>query len=160
MLYAYNTIPYAGFLSTDVVKDETTDGGKQPDDSYRVVTFDNGKIKLLSGPAGGWCFMISRKVYRETGKFYYPKGRLFFSDDGDYALRVLDKGFQVGILKDLKVYHATGEYHNRGYKQMFDEKMRDYEKGTGSLHLFRIKISKIVSYKRYMRKLIISAGKN
>jgi O-antigen/teichoic acid export membrane protein len=160
ILSAYNTIPYAGFLSTDVVKDETTNGGKQPDDSYHEETFNDGQIKFLSGPAGGWCFMISRKVYRETGKFYYPKGRLFFSDDGDYALRVLDKGFRVGILKEMKVYHATGEYHNRNYKHMFDEKMRDYEKGTGSLHLLRRKISKILSYKRYMRKLIILESKN
>lgn len=159
IIYAYNSIPNIGFLSTDVIQDETTDGAKQPDDSYLEEEFENGKLKLLIGPAGGWCFIISRKVYNEVGKFYYPRNRIFFPDDGDYSSRVLDHGCKTGILKDLKVYHATGAYHNKQYTEIFKNKIDDYNKGNGNLYHLKRKIQKILFIKRYTRRFLELASK-
>ena len=112
MVSAYKSVPYMGYLVTDVVQDDKTNGGKFSEEYYENKEFLGGRIIIQSGPAGGWCFMISRKVYSEVGKLLTIMSRKFIFEDGDYQLRVASAGFQSGILKDVKVYHATGDYYN------------------------------------------------
>lgn len=126
MITAYKRIPAMGYLSTNVVQDEITNGAKQPDHFYNDQHYDGGKIILQVGPAGGWCFMVSRYVYSTVGKFAQYKDRLFFMEDADYAWRAAYKGFKYGILKSVKVYHATGKTHNIEYSSVYETKMRDY----------------------------------
>jgi O-antigen/teichoic acid export membrane protein/GT2 family glycosyltransferase len=128
MVRAYKRIPAMGYLSSDVVQDETTDGAKQPEHMYTRRTFDDGKIALLVGPAGGWCFMISRYVYSKVGKLAQYNDKMFFMEDEDYANRAADMGFKFGILEGVKVYHATGIVHNKEYQNVYSAKMQDYER--------------------------------
>ncbi len=128
MVTAYKRIPAMGYLSSDVVQDKTTDGAKQPSHMYTLRTFADEKINLLVGPAGGWCFMISRYVYDAVGKLAQFEDKMFFMEDEDYANRVADMGFKFGILKGVKVYHATGIIHNKEFENVYNSKMEDYEK--------------------------------
>lgn len=159
MVYAYKNIPGIGYLSADVVQNEKTDGAKQPDELYKEATYDNGKLKLLVGPAGGWCFMISRSVYNKVGKFYQSNKRIFFMEDMDYANRAIDKGLKVGILKGINVYHATGITQNEAYKEIYEKKMQDYSKGIPIHYRLRMKIRRVFNLKRYVNKLIELAEK-
>jgi len=159
MITAYKSIPNIGYLSADVVQNEMTDGAKQPDEFYREENFNKGNLTLLAGPAGGWCFMISREVYEKVGKFYQSKKRIFFMEDMDYANRIIDKGMKVGIMKGLKVYHATGILQNEAYKEVFERKMRDFEKGIPFFYRVKMKIRRIFSVNRYINKLIELAEK-
>jgi O-antigen/teichoic acid export membrane protein/GT2 family glycosyltransferase len=159
MIAAYKSIPDMGYLSADVIQNEMTDGAKQPDEYYREVKFDKGNLTLLVGPAGGWCFMLSREVYEKVGKFYQSKKRIFFMEDMDYTNRIIDKGMKVGILKGLKVYHATGILQNEAYKEVYERKMKDFEKGTPLYYRIKMKLRRIFSAGRYISKLIELAEK-
>ncbi|MDQ3021926.1 MAG: glycosyltransferase [Bacteroidota bacterium] len=153
MVLAYNKIPRMGFLTADVVQDETTTGAKQPDESYTEELYDDGKIKLLVGPSGGWCFMISREVYHKVGKFLTIKDRIFFGDDDDYVNRVIDKGLKFGILSGLKVYHASGEFYNKNYMNIFENKFEDFNKGYPLIYTIRRKIRRRLGMRRYIAKI-------
>jgi GT2 family glycosyltransferase len=159
MIAAYKSIPDMGYLSADVIQNEMTDGAKQPDEYYREVKLDKGNLTLLVGPAGGWCFMLSREVYEKVGKFYQSKKRIFFMEDMDYTNRIIDKGMKVGILKGLKVYHATGILQNEAYKEVYERKMKDFEKGTPLYYRIKMKLRRIFSAGRYISKLIELAEK-
>jgi O-antigen/teichoic acid export membrane protein/GT2 family glycosyltransferase len=153
MVHAYKSIPNIGYLSTDVIQDEKTHGAKQPDEMYSEQKYCDGSITLLVGPAGGWCFMISRDTYNTVGKFYFAKDRIFFMEDENYANRVINKGLKVGILKDLKVYHATGATFNKDYKQVFDNKMNDYLKGHTIFYKIKQKLASLLSPRKYLAKI-------
>lgn len=112
MVSAYKSVPFMGYLVADVFQDGKTNGAKLSEENYTNKEYYDGKIIIQSGPVGGWCFMISREVYEETGKLLTIMDRKFIFEDGDYQLRVTYSGFQSGILKDVKVYHATGDYYN------------------------------------------------
>ncbi|MBI5403108.1 MAG: glycosyltransferase [Ignavibacteriae bacterium] len=112
MVRAYKSVPCMGYLVADVVQDDKTNGAKFPEERYTSREYFDGKIIVQSGPAGGWCFMISREVYNETGKLLFLKDRKFVFEDGDYQLRISNAGLLSGILKNTKVYHATGDYYN------------------------------------------------
>ena len=150
MLYAYNNIPGISYLATDVVQDETTTGAKFPPERYRSEFFDNGNIELLVGPTGGWCYMISRNIYKDVGKLLQRNDRIFFVEDGNYVNRCINKGYKSGILAGVKVYHATGEYHNKNFKKIFDNKMIDLNSGKEKIFELKRKIRKALSYKRYL----------
>ncbi len=159
MIYAYKNIPYIGYLSSDVIQDETTDGAKHPDQAYSELEYDNSNIKLLVGPTGGWCFMISREVYNKVGKFHQSPKRIFFNEDMDYTNRTINKGLKVGILKGIKVYHATGHFHNKNYMQVFNQKMKDHYMGNSFWYEFKLKVKTLLSLKRYVTKTIELANK-
>jgi O-antigen/teichoic acid export membrane protein/GT2 family glycosyltransferase len=150
---AYKSVPNAGFVSMDVVHDEHTTGGKFHEEAYINEKFRDD-LTFQFGPAGGWCFMVSRKIYNKTGKLYFPKERIFFGDDGDYSIRVLNKGYRVGIIKDLKVYHATGEKHNLAYRETFENKNKDLNSITPFSHRLYLKFQKLLTFKRYKNRFI------
>ncbi|MCB0724851.1 MAG: glycosyltransferase [Ignavibacteriae bacterium] len=152
MVEAYKKIPAMGYMSSNVVQDETTDGAKQPDEMYRDETYDNGNIALQVGPAGGWCFMISRYVYNKIGKLAQHKDAMFFMEDEDYANRVIAKGFKFGLLKNVIVYHATGKVHNKEFGDVFDKKMEDYETAKGKTKGSRI--MNLFNFKRHYYRLL------
>jgi len=108
---------------------------------------------LSVGPTGGWCFMISRKVYEDVGKLLTFSDRIFFSEDGDYLDRIRNKGYRYGILEGVKVYHATGDYHNKEYKAVFDGKYSDYKKGNPAGYRLRMSLKNLVSYRRILLKI-------
>jgi GT2 family glycosyltransferase len=150
----YKTIPNAGFIATDVVNDELTTGARLHEDHYIEEKFSGSKVVFQSGPPGGWCFMVSKRVYLDTGKFYFPKNRIFFGDDGDYSVRVLNKGYRIGIIKGLKVYHATGLHHNEKYKETFDNKMKDLNNDIPYTHKISMILKKLITLKRYRYRFL------
>lgn len=159
MVYAYNNIPFMGYLAADVEQDEMTDGAKQPLEQYTEEIYLDEKIILQTGPTGGWCYMISREVYKEVGKFWYPKNRIFFADDKDYGRRCYDKGLKTGILKDVKVYHATGFVYNKDYKDIYDAKNKDYIVKDPFLYRLKVRFRRFFSLRFYLRRLIEFAGR-
>lgn len=154
MIFAYNSIPGMGYLSTDVIQDETTTGAKAPESVYSSEYYENNKIHLQVGPAGGWCFMVSRSVYKIVGKFAHPKGRIFYGEDGDYVLRMIKHGLKAGILKGLKVYHATGPVNNEQYKKIYENKMNDLERGKNKISLSSRIVNKWFSFHYYYNRLL------
>jgi O-antigen/teichoic acid export membrane protein/GT2 family glycosyltransferase len=152
MVKAYKTIPKMGYLSTNVVRDETTNGAKPPEDMYFTQNYESGKIKLQIGPVGGWCFMISREVYNKVGKFQQIDNRIFFNEDGNYVYRTLRKGYKCGILEDVRVYHATGEFHNKEFQKVYDDKMMDYKKSAHGKENITGKIKKLFQVRFFLQK--------
>ena len=153
MVKAYKTIPQMGYLATNVIQDETTNGAKHPPEMYFKEEFDEGNIILEVGPTGGWCFMISREVYNKIGKFLKFEGRIFFPEDGDYVNRIINNGYKYGILSGVEVYHATGDFHNKNYKKIFDTKHKDFNIGDPFFYSFINKSKRLFSIKRYISKL-------
>lgn len=151
MIHAYKTIPRMGYLAADVVQDETTTGAKYPEDTYINELFDD--VTLQVGMTGGWCFMISRKIYNKVGKFLTYKNRVAFPEDGDYVNRIINKGLRYGILKGVKVYHATGEFHNKKYRKIFNEKHADIAKGDPLWYKIKTAFVQITSIHRHIAKL-------
>ncbi len=152
MIAAYKTVPGMGYLSSDVVQDETTTGAKLSENQYIRDNYC-GNITLLVGPAGGWCFMISRDVYEKTGKLLTYSDRIFFSEDGDYVNRIRNNGYKYGILEGVKVYHAAGEFHNQDYRKVFDEKYIDYRKGYPVSYRMKTRFRNLFAYRKYVSRL-------
>lgn len=144
MMSAFDSDRKLGYLSLDVIQNEHTTGAKLPEDAYKEKILGNGLI-LQTGPAGGWCFMISRRVYNTVGKFRQAKGKIFFGEDGDYVIRCRLKGFFSAILKDVKCFHATGPYYNEKYMEIFENKMSDLKKNKIDIHVLKVKTGQIIN---------------
>lgn len=157
MLTAYNCIPFMGYLATDVVQNEYTNGAKPSQDNYSVKKYCGGKISLLDGPTGGWCFLVSRNVYNETGKFLILKDRVFFLEDGDYIVRLKGKGLKAGILEGVKVFHATGDYYNKEYAGILANKYKSNKLPLPLTYRIKRKLKSIFSLKKLYRKIIDSS---
>ncbi len=160
MLTAYNCIPFMGYLATDVVQNEFTNGAKASPELYQKQSYLNGKYNLLIGPTGGWCFLISREVYNEIGKFLILNDRVFFFEDGDYGIRAMGKGLKVGILEGLKVFHATGDYYNKRYRQILQGKYQSIKINLPFKYRLVRKLKTIFSFKKYFRKIIDASIKS
>lgn len=118
MLHAFTKIPRAGFLAANVVQDEITNGNKPGIENYTAVDYDGVIVEQKAttlGWTGGWCTMTSLEVLSKVGNFPQRRGRVFFSEDGDYARRCIGAGLTVGILRDVVVYHAYGPKANDLY---------------------------------------------
>ncbi len=142
MLRAYKSVPRMGYLSTDVIQNEFTTGAKPDESLYFNKSFDSGSFTVQFGPTGGWCFVISREIYDKIGNFADIKGRIFFSEDGDFLNRLKRRGYRFGILKDVKVFHATGDHYNREYMDIFENKMKDYTENKADEYHKKIKYQK------------------
>jgi GT2 family glycosyltransferase len=153
MITAYKTIPRMGYLSTNVIQDETTNGAKPPEDMYFTQIYEDGEIRLQVGPVGGWCFVISREVYRKVGKFQQINDRIFFNEDGNYVYRTHKKGYKCGILEGVRVYHASGESHNKDYQKVFEDKMTDYKKSAHGRESVIEKFKKLFQIRFFLLKV-------
>lgn len=154
MMKAFSQEPALGYLALDVVQNEHTTGGKFPEEVYREAKYEDD-IVLQIGPAGGWVFMVPRRVYNDVGKLRIMKDKIFFGEDEDYVKRCEIKGYIYGILKNVKCFHATGPYYNSMYRDVFDNKMKDYQKGDWDSHrlarnikLFYAKVKRKIFGKR------------
>lgn len=144
MIRAFEQVPKAGYLAANVVQDEHTGGAKGPDDMY--VTVDHGAgVVIEHGPTGGWCTITSREVLDAIGGFTKAPGRIFFSEDGEFAQRCMRNGLHVGIVRDLVVRHLAGvemnrqygyldicklKYSDPGYEPWLNETLEAMNKGT------------------------------
>lgn len=154
LVSAFKSVPRMGYLSTDVIQNEHTTGAKPQESIYQNESFANGKYVIQFGPAGGWCFIVSRKVYNRVGNFADISGRIFFSEDGDFLNRLKSIGFRFGILKDLKVFHATGDYYNSKYKEVYETKMRDYNNNQADDYHKKLKYQNIFGIKGLFLKFM------
>ena len=153
MVSAYKSVPFMGYMAADVVQDEKTNGAKFTEERYVNKDYFNGAVTIQSGPVGGWCFMISRNVYRETGKLLTIMDRKFIFEDGDYQLRTSQSGFLSGILKGVKVYHATGEYYNNLLGNPLKTKYSDAIKPLPLSYRLSRKLKNFFNFTRKYRKL-------
>jgi len=153
MVRAYKSIPYMGYLVADVFQDERTTGAKYPESTYINKEYFGGKIIIQSGPAGGWCYMISRVIYKETGKLLTLKNRKFIFEDADYRLRVMNSGLLSGILKDTKVYHATGDYYNEVFGNPLGTKYSDAKKPLPLSYKLLRKLKSSLNLKKKIKRV-------
>jgi len=154
MVSAYKSVPEMGYLVTDVIQDDKTNGAKFPEEKYLDREYFGGAVTIQEGPAGGWCFMISRKVYNECGKLLMLKDRKFVFEDGDYQLRTQNRGFKTGILKGLKVYHATGEYYNNLFGNPLMDKYKESVKKLPFTYVVKRKLKSMFSIRGIIRRIL------
>jgi len=160
MINAYNCIPFMGYLATDVIQNEFTNGAKPGPEFYRIEKYCGGTYNLMIGPTGGWCFLISRKVYNEVGKFLILNDRVFFAEDGDYGVRTIGRGFKVGILEGLKVFHATGDYYNTEYESILKNKYKSAKLSLPISYRIKRKLKCVFSIRKFIRNTIDASIKN
>ncbi len=98
-----------GYVSTDVVKDDWTDGNRADGITFGT-TFeqlpDGGKLEI--GVVGGWCAATPRTLFQALGGFPMRGAGLFELEDGAYANLLFQYGMRFAIHTDVKVYHASG----------------------------------------------------
>lgn len=114
MLAAFRRVPRAGYLATNVVQDEKTDGARAVSDDIPVHDYGDG-IVIEEGSVGGWCAMTSLEVLSRVGNFRSKRGRIFLLEDGDFAGRCVGAGLNIGVVRDVCVYHACGPILNQEY---------------------------------------------
>lgn len=153
MVRAYKSVPYMGYLAADVYQDEKTNGAKYPENIYVNKEYFGGEIILQEGPAGGWCFMLSREIYNEIGKLLTLKGCKFVPEDSDYQLRIINAGLLSGILKDMKVYHATGEHYNSVFGNPLHTKYSEAKKPLPLSYKITRKVKNIFNINLKLRRV-------
>jgi GT2 family glycosyltransferase len=127
--WAIHEIPNLGYMSSDVIQDELTNGAKPSDDNYETNLY--GDLVVQEGKwTGGWCSVVPQWVYAECGPYTYKPGLKWVPTDGFYCSRVRKKGLKVCILNNVKVYHASGEKCNDElYKDLWASKMENAKAG-------------------------------
>jgi glycosyltransferase involved in cell wall biosynthesis/SAM-dependent methyltransferase len=114
MVRAFESVPRAGYLATNVVQDEATNGAKPTQEHYHAVDYGSGVV-IEHGPTGGWCTITSRDVVERIGGFLEMPGRAFYGADGDFAQRCTAHGYRVGLVRAVRVYHAAGVAKSKEY---------------------------------------------
>ena len=124
MIRAFRTVPRAGYLAANVVQDADTHGAKPAPRFYHAVDYGRGVV-IEHGPTGGWCTITSRDVVERIGNYKELPGRTFFLADGDFGGRCGEAGLRVGLVRDVRVYHAAGLVKAKEYGYL-DESLRKY----------------------------------
>jgi GT2 family glycosyltransferase len=114
MIRVFDAVPRAGYLAANVVQDDDTDGAKPPQNMYRTLDYGDGVV-IECGPTGGWCTMTSTEVIGRIGNVLEMPGRVFFGEDGEFAQRCIRRKYRIGIVRGVRVYHATGVTKNLEY---------------------------------------------
>jgi glycosyltransferase involved in cell wall biosynthesis len=114
MIRCFDAVPRAGYLAADVVQNETTDGARTLFTYWWTVDYGDGVVVEV-GTVGGWCAITSRKVIDRIGNFLEMPGRIFFHEDGDFGHRCRRAGLVIGVMRNVKVYHACGLAENAAY---------------------------------------------
>jgi len=82
-----------------------------------------------------FCAFIPRRVFKEIGYISEDYGRGYFEDD-DYCRRVQAAGYEVGIARDVFVYHKMGASFNllkdSEKSKLFNENKVKYEAKWGT----------------------------
>jgi len=125
LLNAFQSYPGMGYLATNVVQNNFTNGCIWSDYTFEEqehagYTYMFGNKYYLTG---GWCTMTSSKIYQEVQGFRYERDEQFFQIDGPYCDALNHHGYKWAILKDVKVLHACGPYCARKYGE-WNEKIR------------------------------------
>lgn len=114
MIRCFEAVPNAGYLAANVVQDDLTNGAKPALEQYTTVDLGDGVV-IEVGPTGGWCTMTSRSVIDRIGNFMEMKDRIFFGEDGEFATRCLLRGYRIGIIRSVRVFHASGPLANEAF---------------------------------------------
>jgi glycosyltransferase involved in cell wall biosynthesis len=114
MVRSFDAVPHAGYLAADVVQSKTTRGGREPDNHYWTIDYGDGVVVDV-GTVGGWCAITSRAVIDRIGNFKEMPGRICFGEDGDFGHRCRRAGLVIGVIRNVKVYHACGPAENAAY---------------------------------------------
>lgn len=110
LLEAFRRLPRMAFLAANVIDDGKSTAAQimyRRDRHLYTPRTENG-VSLLDGPTGGWCTMTSRRIYDEVGGFSENPKFSFWHEDAAYARAVRRAGYEIGVLADLKVFHASG----------------------------------------------------
>ncbi len=98
-----------GYVSTDVIQDEWTDGCRPAGAEFKTRIRklpDGGSLEV--GVIGGWCAATWNHLFREVGGFPFVGTTKFELEDGAFANLLYAKGWNFAIRTDVKVYHASG----------------------------------------------------
>jgi len=114
MVAAFRRVPRAGYLATNVLRNEKTDGARGISDDVPVRDYGDGVV-IEEGDVGGWCAMTSLETLSKIGNFRSKQGRIFLLEDGDFAGRCVGAGLSIGVVRDVVVYHASGAILNQEY---------------------------------------------
>jgi GT2 family glycosyltransferase len=110
LLDAYTRIPDIGFLAADLEENPHCPASRARHTTYEYTPLEINGVHLLEGPTGGACAMTSREVYDRVGGMPQLKRKTFYLEDAAYIEKVRRHGFRAAVLKDLRVFHAGGEY--------------------------------------------------
>lgn len=114
IIRSFDAVPRAGYLAANVVQDDSTNGAKPGPEYYRAVDYGDGVV-IEHGPTGGWCTLTSRSVIKRIGNFLERPDRVFYLIDGDFAGRCIRRMYRVGLVRNVRVYHAAGVAKNKEY---------------------------------------------
>lgn len=120
LLRAYLSIPDMGYLGTNVIHDEFTDGGRPP--LWRSVRVRHSESLTIDyGAVGGWCTLTDRALYDSVGGFLEKPGETYFWADLDYYRKVGALGRKRGVFFNQRVYHAFRIALDAENAQAFDK---------------------------------------
>jgi GT2 family glycosyltransferase len=133
LLHAFKRVPGIGFLAADLEEDphdltsryrhgfDGDDLGRDPDHltaryreyvrAHEYVPFEENGVRLLRGPAGGYCAMTSRDLYLRVGGFRQDQKQVFWQEEPAYIEDIEALGFGAAVLADLRVHHTGGRHY-------------------------------------------------
>jgi O-antigen biosynthesis protein len=120
-------------LPKDVSVDKMNDLLASDNEAKGVI-----KVNLLNG----FCYTVRKSVYDDIGLLDvegFPSG---YGEEDDFFIRLNLQGYQVGIIKELYVYHHKTKSFTSAQKQEFSKK------GQKTLH------------SKYTKKLVVRLVKN
>jgi GT2 family glycosyltransferase len=113
LLDAFKRLPDVGYLAADLVDDphDVTSHYRHRVRPHEYVASDERGVRLLLGPAGGYCAITSREISDRVGGFRERAGEVFWLEDSAYITEVQRLGLRGVVLADLAVHHTGGPYY-------------------------------------------------
>jgi GT2 family glycosyltransferase len=111
LLDAYLRIPDIGFLAADLQENPHCPASRARHTTYEYTPLEINGVHLLEGPTGGACAMTSREVYDRVGGMPQLKRKTFYLEDAAYIEKVRQHGLRAAVLRDLRVFHAGGDFY-------------------------------------------------
>jgi GT2 family glycosyltransferase len=111
LLDAYLRIPDMGILAADLAENPNCPASRHRHTTYEYEHVEINGVHLLNGPTGGACALTSREVYERVGGMPRNERHAFFDLDAEYVDRVQRHGLRAAVLRDLRVFHAGGDYY-------------------------------------------------
>ena len=110
LLESFQKLGSVAYLAANVIDDGQSVAAEimYRRDRHLYTSRQVNGVRILDGPTGGWCTVTSRAIYDEVGGFRENNRFTFWHEDGAYARAVRRAGYEIAVLEELKVFHASG----------------------------------------------------
>lgn len=116
--------PYWGWLGLMPIQDKYTNGALWPEYMERTRVIKSNKTRFeyrIGMRIPQTCAMIHKETLKKIGGFAKSVLETFYGMDGETCEKIDRLDMPLGLVDNVKIYHACGPYYNKQYEEVWRE---------------------------------------